>query len=74
MFDADDDDDDVDDTNRPARGTGNQNVSKFDEKTRRYLESIKKYQDEDEYDDTHDAGDYRNRGKARGRGREGNYS
>ena len=74
MFDGDDEDDDLEDNSRPVRGAGNQNASKFDEKTRKYLESIKKYQDDDEYDDTHDAGDYRNKGRARGSGRGGNLN
>ena len=76
MFDGDDEDDDLEDNSRPVRGAGNQNASKFDEKTRKYLESIKKYQDDDEYDDTHDAGDYRNKGRTRGsgRGRGGNLN
>lgn len=56
MFDEDDEDEAV---SRPHHATGANRNQRMDEKTRKYLEKIKNYQDEDEYDDTHDMGDRR---------------
>lgn len=56
MYDEDDEDEVI---SRPHHATGANRNQRMDEKTRKYLEKIKNYQDEDEYDDTHDMGDRR---------------
>lgn len=56
MFEEDDEEEVV---SRPHHTTGGNRSQRMDEKTRKYLEKIKNYQDEDEYDDTHDMGDRR---------------
>lgn len=52
------DDDEEDGTDHFHKYRGNQSLPP-DDKTKNYLESIKAYRDEDEYDDTHETGDRR---------------
>lgn len=56
MFEEDDDDEML---GRPTQQSSVHRAHKLDDKTRKYLEKIKNYQDEDEYDDTHDVGERR---------------
>ena len=52
------DDDEEDAAEQFPKYRGNHNLP-TDDKTKNYLESIKAYRDEDEYDDTHETGDRR---------------
>ena len=52
----DDDEDELEDRDQRHHGTHRQSI---DDKTKHYLNEIKAYQDEDEYDDTHEMGDRR---------------